>query len=228
MTTMYWSLLMGCLLSLVACNSPKNKGKTIDVTRATTSEKRARTTKGLNEYSKAYFASGCFWCVEAIFESVKGVEEAVSGYAGGTETNPTYEQVSRGATGHAEAVEVYYNPKIIDYKTLVKVYYASHDPTTINGQSPDFGKQYRSMILYTTEKEKAIAEAYKAALDASGAYDASIATEIEPLTHFWKAEDYHQNYERNHPGNRYIQGVSIPRLKRFQAKYPELLKNDTH
>lgn len=221
---------MGLLMSLAACNSPKNNSKTNDTTRTNNSEAMtvSTTTKEMDQLSKAYFASGCFWCVEAIFESVKGVEEAISGYAGGEEANPTYEQVSRGATGHTEAVEVYYDPDVIDYKTLVKVYYASHNPTTVNGQSPDFGTQYRSMILYTNAEEKAIAEAYKKQLEESGQYAEPIATEIEPLTRFWKAEDYHQDYERNNPNNRYIQNVSIPRLKRFQAKHPELLKKDAH
>ena len=220
---------MGGLLSLVACNSPKNNGKTSEATRTTTAEAVATSNssiKPLDQLSKAYFASGCFWCVEAIFESVKGVEEAVSGYAGGTEANPTYSQVSRGATGHTEAVEVYYDPEVVDYKTLVKVYYASHNPTTVNGQAPDFGKQYRSMILYTNEEEKNIAEAYKAQI--ADQYKEPIATEIEPLTRFWKAEDYHQDYERNNPSNPYIQNVSIPRLKRFQTKHPELLKKGAH
>lgn len=173
---------------------------------------------------KAYFASGCFWCVEAIYESVTGVEEAISGYAGGTQENPTYEQVGRGETDHAESVAVIYNPEKVSFKTLVKVYYASQDPTTVNGQAPDFGKQYRSIIFYQNEEEKQIAQAYKDSLNTSGTYDAPIATEILPLQKFWKAEAYHQNYERNNPNNPYVRKVSIPRLNRFKAKMPEVLK----
>ena len=183
-----------------------------------------KTSAELAEYEKAYFASGCFWCVEAIFESVRGVEEAVSGYAGGEEPNPTYEQVSRGETGHAEAVEVYYDPNLVSYETLVEVFYGSHDPTTINGQHPDYGTQYRSMILYQNGEEKKMAEDYKAKLEASGEYDKPIATEIVPLEKFWVAEDYHQDYEKKNPNQPYVRSVSIPRLKKFQAKYPELLK----
>ncbi|MEQ9063077.1 MAG: peptide-methionine (S)-S-oxide reductase MsrA [Vicingaceae bacterium] len=178
----------------------------------------------LQKFDVAYFASGCFWCVEAVYESVEGVKEAVSGYAGGNEQNPTYEQVGRGETGHAEAVMVYYDARVVSYETLVKVYYGSHDPTTVNGQAPDFGRQYRSIIFYQSEKEKAIAENFKIQLAASGMYDQPIATEIVPFTKFWKAEEYHQDYEKLHPENSYVRNVSIPRLRRFQEKFPELLK----
>ncbi len=182
----------------------------------------------LDKFERAYFASGCFWCVEAIFESLKGVEEAISGYAGGQEENPNYRDVSAGATGHAEAVEVYYNPEIIDYKTLVKVYYGSHNPTTVNGQAPDFGSQYRSMILFQNEMEENIANAFKDSLENSGTYDEAIATEIVPLEKFWEAEDYHQNYEKNNPNQPYVRSVSIPRLNKFKEKFPELLKEESH
>lgn len=186
--------------------------------------KNSTSTKKMSELSKAYFASGCFWCVEAIFESVDGVEEAISGYAGGTKENPTYEEVGRGLTNHTEAVEVYYDPEVVSYASLLKVYYGSHDPTTVNGQHPDFGKQYRSMILYTNEMEKKAAEDFKKALEAAGTYSDPIATEIEPLTKFWAAEEYHQDYEKRNPNNSYVRNVSIPRLNRFKAKFPELLK----
>ncbi len=178
----------------------------------------------LDKLSMAYFASGCFWCVEAIFESVKGVEEAISGYAGGKEQNPTYQQVSAGRTRHTETVKVYYDPNVVSYKTLVTVYYGSHNPTTVNGQHPDYGSQYRSMIFYQNEEEKKIAEEYKAKLNASREYDKPIVTEIVPFVKFWEAEDYHQNYEKLNPNNPYVRNVSVPRLKKFQAKYPELLK----
>lgn len=186
--------------------------------------KNSTSTKKMSELSKAYFASGCFWCVEAIFESVEGVEEAISGYAGGTKEHPTYEEVGRGLTNHTEAVEVYYDPEVVSYANLLKVYYGSHDPTTVNGQHPDFGKQYRSMILYTNEMEKKAAEDFKKELEAAGTYSDPIATEIEPLTKFWAAEEYHQDYEKRNPNNSYVRNVSIPRLNRFKAKFPELLK----
>ncbi|MGH1337311.1 MAG: peptide-methionine (S)-S-oxide reductase MsrA [Aureispira sp.] len=224
------AIIIGIALMGVACSSPQNSETKITTTptntvEATTVANRS-ATKELKNLSKAYFASGCFWCVEAIFESVKGVEEAVSGYAGGTEANPTYQQVGAGATSHTEAVEVYYDPNVVDYETLVKVYYGSHDPTTVNGQAPDFGTQYRSMILYTNDKEKEIAMKFKKDLDASGTYSKPIATEIEPLTKFWKAEDYHQDFERLNPNQSYVRSVSIPRLNRFKKKFPELLKEE--
>jgi len=151
--------------------------------------------KDLSGLEKAYFASGCFWCVEAVYESVYGVEEAISGYAGGNQLNPTYEQVGGGRTDHAEAIEVYYDPEKVDFKTLVSVFYASQDPTTVNGQHPDYGKQYRSIIFYQNDEERQIAIEEKELLNQSGVYDKPIATEIEPLTKFWKAEEYHQDFE---------------------------------
>lgn len=172
----------------------------------------------------ATFASGCFWCVEAIFESLKGVKEAVSGYSGGHTKNPTYEQVCSHTTGHTETVQVYYDPKIISYQTLLEVYFASQDPTQVNGQGPDHGDSYRSVIFYSNETERDLAEAYKKQLDASGKYSAPIAVIIQPLEVFYMAEGYHQDYERNHPENPYVRNVSIPRINRMKAQFPNLLK----
>lgn len=182
----------------------------------------------LQQYETAYFASGCFWCVEAIFESVKGVKEVVSGYSGGKEKNPTYEQVGYGRTTHAEAVEVYYDPKIVSFETLVKVFFGSHDPTTLNRQGPDKGAQYRSIAFYKNESEKKIIKDYISELENKKVYSAPIVTEVKPFSVFYDAEDYHQDYEKNNPNNSYIRNVSVPRLKRFQAKFPELLKNQSH
>lgn len=186
----------------------------------------SQAQNNLEGLSKAYFASGCFWCVEAIFESVNGVEEAISGYTGGFTKNPTYQSIGTGETGHAEAVEVYYNPEIVSFETLVKVYYGSHNPTTVNGQSPDFGTQYRSMILYTNAEEQKIAENFKSELENSEKYDMPIATQIVKFEKFYPAEEYHQNYERNNPGHPYVMQVSIPRLNRFKSSFPELLKEN--
>jgi peptide-methionine (S)-S-oxide reductase len=172
----------------------------------------------------ATFASGCFWCVEAIFESLKGVKEAVSGYSGGHTKNPTYEQVCSHTTGHTETVQVYYDPKIISYQALLEVYFASQDPTQVNGQGPDHGDSYRSVIFYSNETERDLAEAYKKQLDASGKYSAPIAVIIQPLEVFYMAEGYHQDYERNHPENPYVRNVSIPRINRMKAQFPNLLK----
>ena len=175
----------------------------------------------------AYFASGCFWCVEAIFESIEGVEEAVSGYAGGHTTNPTYQKIGTGKTGHSETVAIYYNPKIVSFKTLVDVYYGSHNPTTKNGQYPDFGSQYRSIAFYQNETEKKIINAAINKLNKE-TYNGKIATEITKFTKFYEAEKYHQDYEKLHPKNPYVQNVSIPRLNKFKKKFPELLKKGKH
>lgn len=175
-----------------------------------------------NGLAKAYFASGCFWCVEAIYESVKGVEEVINGYAGGHTQNPTYEASNTGRTGHAEAVEVIYNPDLVSFSTLVDVYFGSQNPTQVNGQGPDRGSQYRSIIFYQNDEQKDIILRKKEAL--SKHLNAKIAAEVYPFQKFWKAENYHQNYERLNPNNPYVRNVSIPRLKKFQAKFPRLLK----
>ncbi|VAW28833.1 Peptide-methionine (S)-S-oxide reductase MsrA [hydrothermal vent metagenome] len=216
---MTFSIFAISLLMMMCSTSEQNQSKEIAL------EPTSIANVQLDTLSTAYFASGCFWCVEAIFESVKGVEEAISGYAGGKEQNPTYQQVGAGRTGHTETVKVYYNPNVVSYEMLITVYYGSHDPTTVNGQHPDYGSQYRSIIFYQNDSEKKIANTYKTKLESSGEYDKPIATEIIPFVKFWEAEGYHQNYEKLNPNNPYVLGVSVPRLKKFQAKYPELLKS---
>lgn len=180
----------------------------------------------LSGLSVAHFAEGCFWCSEEIFQSVKGVKAVINGYSGGTTANPTYEEVETGTTGHAESVEVYYDPKEVGFGTLVKVFFASQDPTTPSRQGPDAGSQYRSIIFYDTPEQKAQIQAYIKQLDASGQYDAPIVTEVVPFVKFWRAEEYHQNYAENNPDNPYIQGVSAPRLERFKQKMPGVLKEE--
>lgn len=183
---------------------------------------RAKKTE-LDTLEKAYFASGCFWCVEGVFESVEGVREVVSGYTGGQTENPTYEQVCTGRTGHAESVEVYYDPRKVDYGTLLKVFFASHDPTTLNRQGPDGGTQYRSAIFYRNDAEKAAAKSYIDSLLTNKVYP-KITTEVSKLTIFYPAEIYHQNYECRNPNNPYVQNVSIPRIEGFRNAMPELVK----
>lgn len=216
------------LLIVTSCQSHVEKKKT---TMESTVEKEIvkPTNQDLEKFETAYFASGCFWCVEAIFESVKGVKEVVSGYSGGTEKNPTYEQVGGGMTSHAEAVKIYYDPKVISFTALVQVFFGSHDPTTLNRQGPDRGAQYRSVAFYKNEKEKQIIEAYIKALTDQNVYEgAPITTEVTQFTKFYDAEDYHQDYEKKHPNNSYITNVSIPRLNRFKANFKEYLKEDAH
>lgn len=180
--------------------------------------------KDLSRYSQATFASGCFWCMEGVYESVKGVEEVVSGYAGGEEANPTYEQVGGHTTGHAETVQVYYDSSLVSYATLLKVYFASQDPTQVNGQGPDQGASYRSVIFYRTAAEKSEIENYISIIQKN--YDKPIAAQVVPFTKFWEAEAYHQDYIKNNPDVPYVRGESIPRIKRFQKQYPDLIKPD--
>ncbi|MCP4440770.1 MAG: peptide-methionine (R)-S-oxide reductase MsrB [Aureispira sp.] len=215
----YLWVLLAAGIALTSCFS----GNSQDANSSSPTSKE-KTKKFSGDLSTAYFASGCFWCVEAVYESVYGVEEAISGYASGTEANADYKLVSSGSTKHAEAVKVLYDPGKVDYKTLVKVFFGSHDPTTLNQQGPDKGPQYRSALYYQNDEEKAIAEAYVAELKKNKTFKNPIVTEIEPFTTFFDAEDYHQDYEANNPSNPYVQSVSIPRLRRFQKAFPELLK----
>lgn len=193
---------------------------------ANTTNKKEKTSYFLEKGKTtkvAYFASGCFWCVEAIFESVTGVEEAVSGYAGGDTINPTYSKIGTGKTGHAETVAVYYDSEVVSFATLVDVFFGSHDPTTVNGQHPDYGTQYRSIAFYANDNEKEIIKNKISTLNKTK-YDGKIATEVLKFEKFYKAEEYHQDFEKRNPNQPYVRSVSIPRLNRFKAKFPELLK----
>jgi peptide-methionine (S)-S-oxide reductase len=201
----------------------------ISVTNSCAGNKPAESKEVTEAYQKngddvAYFAAGCFWCVEAVFESVKGVNEAVSGYSGGNSKNPTYDKVSAGLTDHAEAVAVYYDPEVVDFATLVKVFFGSQDPTTPNQQGPDKGKQYRSIAFYQNETEQKIIEDYIRELEAQKVFSRKIVTEVKAFDKFYEAETYHQNYEKLNPNQPYVRAVSIPRLNQFKAKFPELLK----
>jgi len=175
------------------------------------------------EAQVAYFASGCFWCVEGIFESVDGVYEAVSGYAGGHTENPTYDMVVTGRTGHAESVAVYYNPKKVSFQTLVNVFFGSHNPTTINGQYPDFGTQYRSVAFYSNDDEKMIINKTISDLNES-TYAGKIVTQVTYLDKFYEAEIYHQDFKQCNPNNSYIKNISDPRLNEFQQNFSSLIK----
>jgi len=175
------------------------------------------------KYKKAYFASGCFWCVESIYENLKGVKEVNSGYSGGKTTDPTYRQVMSGKTGHAEAIEVIYNPSEITFKTLVNVFFGSHDPTTLNKQGPDRGTQYRSIAFYENSIEKEIIENYITELLFNNTYY-KITTEVLKFKEFYLAEEYHQDYKKKNPYNPYILNVSAPRINKFKIDYSELLK----
>ncbi len=176
------------------------------------------------KFDTATFATGCFWCTEAIFQRLKGVEKVISGYAGGHVINPTYEEVCSGATGHAEACQVIYDPSQISFDELLKVFWKTHDPTTLNRQGNDVGTQYRSAVFYHSEYQKERAEHYKSVLDTSGIYSSPIVTAIEPFTNFYSAEGYHQDYYNSNPSQMYCRLVIQPKVEKFEKVFKDELK----
>lgn len=183
---------------------------------------RAIQTTAPQEKAIAVFAEGCFWCSEHIFEEIAGVDSAVSGYTGGHLKNPTYEQVCSETTGHAEAVMVYYDPKVLTYSDLLDAFFSSHDPTTLNRQGPDVGTSYRSAIFYKSDEEEALVR--KAIMKWTPAFKNPIVTDVEPLKEFYRAEEYHQNYAVSNPGSSYIRNVSMPRFELFKRECKLKLK----
>lgn len=182
------------------------------------------TEKTDSQYDTATFGEGCFWCTEAVFERLEGVREVVSGYAGGTAKNPSYEEVCTGRTGHAEVCRIIFDPKVISYGELLDVFWHTHDPTTLNRQGNDVGTQYRSVIFYHNDEQKAAAEASLEKEKKSGDFKNPIVTKISPLTNFYEAEDYHQEYFANHPDRAYCSYVIAPKVKKFKAKFGDKLK----
>lgn len=173
---------------------------------------------------KATLGAGCFWCVEAVFEELKGVESVKAGYAGGDVKNPTYKQVSYGNTGHAEVARILYDPNVITFEQLLEVFWHTHDPTTLNRQGPDVGPQYRSAIFYHNEEQKKIAEKSLEKTNNSGLWEDPIVTEITPVKNYSEAEDYHQNYYENNPNAGYCQVIIAPKLKKFRKEFSHMLK----
>ncbi len=174
----------------------------------------------------ATLAGGCFWCVEAVFENLEGVERVVSGYTGGQAPNPTYREVCNDATGHAEAVQVTFDPAVISYRDLLEVFFAFHDPTTPNRQGADVGTQYRSAIFFHSQEQKAAAEAVIAELTRERVFDRPIVTQLEPATRFYPAEDYHQGYFRQNPEQPYCQATIAPKVAKLRRKYAARLKRE--
>lgn len=178
----------------------------------------------LNQYDSATFGAGCFWCIEAIYQSIKGVVFVESGYAGGHVSNPTYKEVCSGLTGHVEVARIWFDPKVITYEQLLQVFWHVHDPTTLNRQGNDIGEQYRSVVFYHSEVQKAIAEKSLAETDSSGLWANPIVTSIEPSTSYFAAEDYHQNYYNNNPNQGYCSVVVAPKVRKFKKEFSHLLK----
>lgn len=181
--------------------------------------------KAQGQQEVAVLGAGCFWCVEAVFEELKGVASVESGYMGGTVENPTYEQVCTGTTGHAEVARITYDPAIISFKEILEVFWKTHDPTTLNRQGADVGTQYRSAVFYLNNQQKEEAEYYKQRLTESGAYTSPIVTEIVPATTFYPAENYHQDYYSLNPNQGYCRYVIQPKLEKFRAAFADKLKN---
>jgi peptide-methionine (S)-S-oxide reductase len=182
------------------------------------------SNKELAKYSQATFAAGCFWHEEALFESIVGVKEAISGYAGGTTRNPTYEGIEEGNTGHAETVNVYYDSSVVSFPTLLKIYFSGQNPTQVNGQGPDRGTQYRSIVFYRNNNEKKLIDDYIKSMQPK--YREPIAAQVMPFVKFWEAEAYHQDYIEKNPGSGYVRMVSIPEIQHLQKLYPQLVKPD--
>jgi peptide-methionine (S)-S-oxide reductase len=179
----------------------------------------------MGERERATFGAGCFWCVEAVFRELQGVEQVVSGYTGGTLPNPTYEQVCTGRTGHAEALQITFDPAVVSYEELLEVFWKTHDPTTPNRQGNDVGTQYRSAIFYHSEAQRQAAERSKATLEASGYYKSPIVTEIAAAGEFYPAEAYHQDYYLNNPAQPYCRVVIAPKVDKFRKQFaPKLNK----
>jgi peptide-methionine (S)-S-oxide reductase len=175
---------------------------------------------------KATFGGGCFWCVEAIFERVEGVSKVVSGFAGGDVPNPTYREVTGGRTGHAEVVQITYDPAVITYDELLEIFWMTHDPTTLNRQGNDVGPMYRSIVLYHDQEQRGKALYYKQKIEEAEIYDRPIVTEIVPLNGFWTADGYHQDYFANNPDQAYCQFVILPKVQKFKEIFRERLKEE--
>jgi peptide-methionine (S)-S-oxide reductase len=208
------SAILFSAISLVSCNS-------------STSPKKAFNNETIPAGLKtdtATFGTGCFWCTEAVFQELKGVLKVTSGYSGGTVKNPSYEDVCSGTTGHAECLQIIYDPKVISFDELLEVFWEAHDPTTLNRQGNDVGTQYRSVIFYHDAEQKKKSEVYKARLDKSGAYNNPIVTEITPFTHFYSAENYHQDYYRLHGSQPYCTFVIRPKVEKFEKVFKDKLK----
>lgn len=206
--------LLSLVTTIVSCAQPKQNEKTKTMDMSTTTNTDTAT-----------FGTGCFWCTEAIFQQVEGVIKVTSGYSGGHTENPDYKEVCTGTTGHAECLNIIYDPAKVSFDDLLEIFWQVHDPTTLNRQGNDVGTQYRSVIFYHNDEQKAKAEKYKAELDKSGAWDNPVVTTLEPFTRFYAAEDYHQNYYNDNQGQGYCQFVIRPKVEKFQKVFKNKLKH---
>jgi peptide-methionine (S)-S-oxide reductase len=214
MKTIMLTTLLVSVISLVSCNPSSSQNSVM------TSE----TIPAGIKTDTATFGTGCFWCTEALFQELKGVLKVTSGYSGGTVKNPSYEAVCTGTTGHAECLQIIFDPKVISFDELLEVFWEAHDPTTLNRQGNDVGTQYRSVIFFHNDEQKKKSEEYKVKLDKSGAFNNPIVTEISPFTRFYAAEDYHQDYYRLHGSQPYCTFVIRPKVEKFEKVFKNKLK----
>jgi peptide-methionine (S)-S-oxide reductase len=223
-TRILWSAL---LLAGVSCadQKPEAPAPLMSAKPAAPQEQTPKPPPAPSE-ELATFGAGCFWCVEAVFQNLKGVIAVESGYTGGSVDNPTYKQVCTGTTGHAEVSRIKFDPSKISYAKLLEVFWKTHDPTTLNRQGNDEGTQYRSVIYYHNEEQKKLAEKYKKELDASGAWPNPIVTEITPAVKYYKAEEYHQNYFKLNPNQGYCRAIIAPKVEKFKKVFGDVLKKD--
>jgi peptide-methionine (S)-S-oxide reductase len=228
MTTLRWLSCLG--MALLACGCQRAAApvtETSIMAAANPTDSKKTDAASPNEAAKletATFGEGCFWCTEAVFQRLRGVQKVVSGYSGGSVDKPTYEQVCSGRTGHAEVIQITYDPKQIAFDDLLKVFWQTHDPTTLNQQGHDIGTQYRSAVFYHNDEQRRIAEAYKQQLDKSGKFKSPIVTEIAPFKNFFPAENYHQDYFNLNPSQQYCQFVVRPKVEKFNKEFKDLLK----
>ncbi len=218
------SALLAFAMQLTACAQNSNYEK------SNTFKKMNNTNSATQQHKTevATFAAGCFWCVEAQYQQLKGVEKVESGYIGGHIENPTYKQVCTGETGHAEACNIYYDPAVISYDELLAAFWIAHDPTQLNRQGNDVGTQYRSAIFYHNDEQRQKAQEYKKKLDEEKAFSGPIVTEISPYFKFYKAEDYHQNYYNDNPSQGYCVFVVKPKMDKFRKVFKDKLKTPVH
>jgi peptide-methionine (S)-S-oxide reductase len=217
----FFTMIFLCCMVVISCAQSEKKQKKKMNQESTAVDEDHVDTAGTEV---ATFGTGCFWCTEAVMESLDGVKKVISGYSGGLVANPSYEEVCTGQTGHAECVEVTYDPKVVSYATLLEAFFRSHDPTSLNRQGNDVGTQYRSVIFYHNKEQKELADKAKEELDKSGAYSKPIVTEITKAPKFYRAEEYHQNYFAKNPDQGYCAYVVAPKLDKFKKVFKDKLK----
>lgn len=215
-----------CLIGLLACVQEGNTQSKVKKDKEKSKNQESNTQINLANMEQATFGAGCFWCVEAVFQRINGVEKVVSGYAGGKIKNPSYREVCTGETGHAEVCQITYDPSKVTYDELLEIFWKTHDPTTLNRQGADVGTQYRSVVFYHNDTQKQLAEKYKKALNEEKVFNNPVVTEISALPDFYVAEDYHQNYYNDNPNQGYCSFVIAPKVEKLRKVFKEKLKKD--